>query len=59
MGSVRAKITAMKLPRQYPFVLLVNMGWIGGNSFDCEEGIDERWSRERTGAGFHSKPKLV
>jgi hypothetical protein len=47
-GRVRAKFTAMKVPRQYPLVLLVKVGWRGGKTFGCEEGIDERWSRERS-----------
>jgi hypothetical protein len=37
----------MKVPRQCPLVLLVKVDWRGGKTFGCEEGIDERWSRER------------
>jgi hypothetical protein len=48
MGRVRAKFTAMKVPRQCPLVLLIKVGWRGGKTFGCEEGIDERWSRERS-----------
>jgi hypothetical protein len=47
MGG-RAKFTAMKEPRQCPLVLLVKVNWRGGKTFGCEEGIDERWSRERS-----------
>jgi hypothetical protein len=47
MGG-RAKFTAMKVPRQCPLVLLVKVGWRGGKTFGCEEGRDERWSRERS-----------
>jgi hypothetical protein len=43
----------MKVPRQCPLVLLVKVGWRGGKTFGCEEGIDERWSRERSLPGFH------
>jgi hypothetical protein len=39
---VRAKFTSMKVPRQCPLVLLVKVGWRGGKTFGCEEGIDER-----------------
>jgi hypothetical protein len=31
MGRVRAKFTAMKVPRQCPLVLLVKVGWRGGS----------------------------
>jgi hypothetical protein len=30
------------VPRQCPLVLLVKMGWRGGETFGCEEGRDER-----------------
>jgi hypothetical protein len=50
--KVWAKFTTMKVPRQYPLVLLVKVGWRGGKTFGCE-GRDERWSRERSWAGFH------
>jgi hypothetical protein len=43
----------MKVPRQYPHVLLVKVGWTGGKTFGDEEGKDERWSREKRWAGFH------
>jgi hypothetical protein len=46
MGG-RVKFTAMKVPRQCPLVFLVKEGWRGGKTFGCEEGRDERWSRER------------
>jgi hypothetical protein len=46
--GVRAMFTAMKVPRQCPLVLLVKVGWRGGKTFGCEEGIGERWSRERS-----------
>jgi hypothetical protein len=36
----------MNVPRQCPLVLLVKVGWKGGKTLGCEEGIDERWSRE-------------
>jgi hypothetical protein len=42
----------MKVPRQCPLVLLVKVGWGGGKIFGSEEGRDERWSRERSRAGF-------
>jgi hypothetical protein len=29
-------------------VLLVKMGWRGGKTFGSEEGIDEKWSEERS-----------
>jgi hypothetical protein len=48
MGRVRAKFTAMKVPRQCPLVLLVKVGWRGDKTFGCEEGRDEMWSRERS-----------
>jgi hypothetical protein len=48
MGRVRAKHTALKVPRQCPLVLLVKVGWRGGKTFGGEEDIDERWSRERS-----------
>jgi hypothetical protein len=41
MGRVRAKFTAMKVPRQCPLVLLIKVGWRGGKTFGCEEGIGE------------------
>jgi hypothetical protein len=41
-GTVRAKFTNMKVPRQCPLVLLVKVGWREGKTLDCEEGIDER-----------------
>jgi hypothetical protein len=44
----RAKITAMKVPRQCPLVLLVKVGWGGGKAFDCEEGVDESWRKDRS-----------
>jgi hypothetical protein len=47
-GGDRAKFTAMKVPRQCPLVLLVKVGWTGGKTSGCEEGRDERWSRERS-----------
>jgi hypothetical protein len=47
-GRTRANFTAMKVPRQCPLVLLVKVGWRGGKSFGCKEGIDERRSRERS-----------
>jgi hypothetical protein len=47
MGG-RAKFMTMKVPRQCPLVLLVKLGWRGGKTFGCEEGIGERWSRERS-----------
>jgi hypothetical protein len=48
MGRARAKFTAMKVPRQCLLVLLIKVGWRGGKTFRCEEGRDERWSRERS-----------
>jgi hypothetical protein len=44
----RAKFTAKKVPRQCPLVLLVKVGWRRCKTFPYEEGIDERWSRERS-----------
>jgi hypothetical protein len=38
----------MKIPRQYPFVLLVKVGWRGGKTFGYEEGGDKKWSKERS-----------
>jgi hypothetical protein len=38
---------AMKVPRQCPLVLLVKVGWKRGKTFGFEEGLYERWSRER------------
>jgi hypothetical protein len=38
----------MKVPRQFPLVLLVKVVWREGKTFGCEEGIDERRSRERS-----------
>jgi hypothetical protein len=29
------------------------VGWRGGKTFGCEEGIGETWSSERSWAGFH------
>jgi hypothetical protein len=52
MGE-RVKFRTRKVPRQCPLVLLVKLGWRGGTTFGCEEGIDERWSRERSWAGVH------
>jgi hypothetical protein len=46
-GREGAKFTAVKVPRQCPLVL-VKVGWRGGKTFGCEEGIDERWSRKRS-----------
>jgi hypothetical protein len=40
--------TVMKFPRQFPLVRLVKLGWRGGKSFGCEEGRDEKWSKERS-----------
>jgi hypothetical protein len=34
-GGDRAMFTAMKVPRQYPLVLLVKVGWRGGKTFGC------------------------
>jgi hypothetical protein len=45
MRRVRAKFTAMKVPRQCPLVLLVKVGWRGGKTFGREESIDEMFSR--------------
>jgi hypothetical protein len=44
----RDKFTATKVPRQWPLVLLVNVGWRRGKMFGSEEGRDERWRRERS-----------
>jgi hypothetical protein len=38
----------MKVTRQCPLVLLVKVGWRGGKTFGCEEGIDERWRKKRS-----------
>jgi hypothetical protein len=38
----------MKVPRQYPFVLLVKVAWRGDKIFSCEEVTDETWSRDRS-----------
>jgi hypothetical protein len=48
MGRARAKFTAMKVPRQCPLVLLVKVVLRVGKTFGCDEGKDERWSRERS-----------
>jgi hypothetical protein len=40
-GRVRAKFTAMKVPRQCPLFLLVKVGCRGDKTFGCEEGTDE------------------
>jgi hypothetical protein len=34
--------TTTVVPKQYPLVLLVNVGWRGGNMFGSEEGRDEK-----------------
>jgi hypothetical protein len=43
-----ATFTAIKVPRQCPFALLVKVGWRGGKAFGSKEGKDEKWSKERT-----------
>jgi hypothetical protein len=47
----RVKFTAVKVPRQCPLVLLVKVGRREVKIFGCEEGRDERWSREISGEG--------
>jgi hypothetical protein len=38
----------MKVSMQCPLALLVKVGWRGGKTFDCEEGRDGKWSKERS-----------
>jgi hypothetical protein len=40
-GGNRAKFAVMKVSRRCPLVLLVKVGWKGGKTFGCEEGINE------------------
>jgi hypothetical protein len=37
----------MKVTRQRPIVFLVQVNWRIGNTFESEEGRDEKWSKER------------
>jgi hypothetical protein len=39
--------------RQCPLVLLIKVGRRGRKTFGCEEGRDERWSKEIICAVFH------
>jgi hypothetical protein len=48
-----AKFTAMKVPRQCPFVLLVKVGWRGGKTIGSDEGRDEQWSKEISSERSH------
>jgi hypothetical protein len=47
MGKVRAKFTAVKVPRQCPLVLLLKVGWRVGKTFGCEEIIGIEGGAER------------
>jgi hypothetical protein len=47
MGN-RDKFTATKVPRQFPLVLLVKVGWRAGNTFGSREGRAEKKTKERS-----------
>jgi hypothetical protein len=51
MQGGRAKFTAVKVPRQCPLVLLVKVGWRGGKTFGCEEGIVKGEARREVEQG--------
>jgi hypothetical protein len=40
-------ITATKVPRQCPFVLLVKVGWREGKTFGNEENTHGKWSNDK------------
>jgi hypothetical protein len=44
----RVKFTVMKVSMQCPLALLVKVGWRRGKTFDCKEGRDGKWSKERS-----------
>jgi hypothetical protein len=41
----------MKVPRQYSLVLLVNVGWREGKTFESEEARDENGARREVEQG--------
>jgi hypothetical protein len=47
----------MKVPRQCPLALLLKVGWRGGKTFGCEEGIDQGWANFFVGGPNEKKVK--
>jgi hypothetical protein len=46
------KLTATKVPRQFPFVRLVKLGKRGGKKFGNEVGRDEKWGKKEIEQGL-------